>query len=218
MRSFCVIGLCVFGQTIATTLEENGHHVLAIDENEDNINKISSIISDAVIGNPLDERVLAAAGVKNYECAVICFSDRIHDTIILSMMLREIGVPRIIARANSDIECRVLKKIGVDDIVFPERDTGEKFALMLDKGNALDYLKYSDSYSIVELKVPNDWIGSSIVKLNVRKKYGVNIISIKDGVSGKILFSVSPEREFQKNDLLTIIGSNKNIDKLAKGN
>lgn len=217
MRSFCIIGLCVFGQTIATTLEENGHQVLAIDENEDNINKISSIVTDAVIGNPMDEKVLAASGVKNYECAVICYSDRIHDTIILSMMLREMGVHRIVARANSEIECRVLRKLGVDDIVFPERDSGEKFALLLDKGNALDYLKYSDTYSIVETPVPKEWVGSSIIKLNVRKKYGLNIISIKDGKSGKIDFNISPERVFLDNDIVTVIGSNKSIDKLAKG-
>ena len=215
MESFCIIGMCCLGQTIALSLESKGHNVLAIDENAENINKIASVVTDAVIGNPLEESVLAAAGVKNYSTAVICFSERIHDTVILTMMLREMGIKRIVARANSEIEYKVLEKIGVDDIVFPERDTGEKLALSLDKRNALEYLKYSDEYSIVEIKVPASWVGSSLIKLGVRRKYGINVISVKDA-SGGIDFSVLPDRVFAEGDLLTVIGSNRSIDKLAK--
>lgn len=213
---FCVIGLCCFGQTIAVSLEEKGHRVLAIDENEDNINKVSAVVTDAIIGNPLDEGVLASAGVKDYSCAVICFSDRIHDTIILSMMLKELGVKKIVARANSEIEYKVLKKLEIDEIVFPERDMGEKVALALDKTNALEYLKYSDDYSIVEIKVPSSWVGHDLIGLGLRKKFGINVISVTDSLSGKIDFSLSPERVFRDSDIITVIGSNKSIDKLGK--
>ena len=212
---FCIIGLGCFGQTIATALEEKGHHVLAIDEIEDNINKISPIVTDAIIGNPLDEGVLASAGVRNYPCAVICFSDRMQDTIILAMKLRELGVKKIVARVNSEIEYKVLEKLEIDEIVFPERDMGEKLARSLDKMNAFEYLKYSDEYSIVEIKVPGSWVGHSLIDMAVRKKYGVNVISVSNG-SGKIDFLLSPDRIFCENDTMTVIGSNRSIDKLSK--
>ncbi len=216
MESFCVIGLGNFGQTIATVLEETGHQVLVIDDKEENINKIAQFVTDAVIGDATDENVLREAGVRNYDTAVICFSDRIHETIILSMMLREMGVRRVIARVNSDIEYKVLQKVGIDQIVFPEKDTGERMAHILDKHDVLEYLRFSDEYSLVERKVPKGWIGSTMIELEIRKKYGINVIAVRDGQNGKFDISFPPDKPFSKNDIITLIGSNKAIERISK--
>ncbi len=218
MESFCIIGLGRFGQTVAVELAESGHQVLVIDDREENINKIAQFVTDAVIGDATDENVLREAGVRNYDTAVICFSDRIHETVIISMQLREMGIRRVIARANSDIEYKVLQKLGVDRIIFPERDMGERFANIIDKHDVLEYLRFSDEYSIVERKIPKNWVGFNMIQLDIRKKYGINVIAVRDSQTGKIDISFSPDKPFGKQDIIILIGSNKAIEKISKAN
>ena len=122
MSSFCVIGLGRFGQTIATELEKNGHQVLIIDYNAAVVNALSDMVTNAVVGDPMNPDVLRAAGVKNYDCAVVCFSERINDSIIVTMMLKEMGIKKVVVRANSEIDKKILYKIGADSVVFPEQD------------------------------------------------------------------------------------------------
>lgn len=215
MKSFVVFGLDAFGQTLAVSLEQSGHQVMVIDPDDDAVRKVADITTDAIIGDPMSESVLRKAGVTAYDTAVISFPGEINNTILLTMMLKDMGVKRVVARACSELECRVLEKIGVDRIVFPERDMGEKLAHTLDKQDVFDYLRYSEDYSIVEIKVPASWVGKTIIELNVRRKYGVNIIAINEAGKGKINISPAPDRAFLDEDVITLIGSNKTVNKLA---
>ncbi|MBO5779126.1 MAG: TrkA family potassium uptake protein [Clostridia bacterium] len=215
MKSFVVFGLDAFGQTLAVSLEQSGHQVMVIDQNDEAVRKVADITTDAIIGDPMSESVLRKAGVNAYDTAVISFPGEINNTILLTMMLKDMGVKRVVARACSELECRVLEKIGVDHIVFPERDMGEKLAHTLDKQNVFEYLRYSEDYSIVEKKVPAAWVGKTIIDLNVRRKYGVNIIAINEDGKGKINISPAPDRVFLDGDVITLIGSNKTINKLS---
>lgn len=214
MKSFVIFGLDAFGQTLAVSLEQNGHQVMVIDPNDEAVRKVADITTDAIIGDPMSESVLRKAGVSSYDTAVISFPGEINNTILLTMILKELGVRRVVARACSELECRVLEKIGVDNIVFPERDMGEKLAYTLDKQDVIEYLRYSDEYSIVEEKVPADWIGKTMIELDLRRKFGINIIAINE--SGKINISPAPDRQFCEGDVVTLIGFNRNINKLHR--
>ena len=216
MKSFVVFGLDAFGQTLAVSLEQSGHQVMVIDASDEAVRKVADIATDAIIGDPMSESVLRKAGVSSFDTAVISFPGEINNTILLTMMLKDMGVRRVVARACSELECRVLEKIGVDAIVFPERDMGEKLAHTLDKQDVLEYLRYSDDYSIVEEKVPAAWVGKNMIELDLRRKFGINIIAVNEEGSGKINISPAPDRAFSEGDVVTLIGSNKNINKLNR--
>ncbi|MBQ8287296.1 MAG: TrkA family potassium uptake protein [Clostridia bacterium] len=216
MKSFVIFGLDAFGQTLAVSLEQSGHQVMVIDENDEAVRKVADIATDAIIGDPMSESVLRKAGVSSFDTAVISFPGQINNTVLLTMMLKDMGVRRVVARACSELECRVLEKIGVDTIVFPERDMGEKLAHTLDKQDVFEYLRYSEDYSIVEEKVPASWVGKSMIELDLRRKYGINIIAINEAGNGKINISPAPDRQFVDGDVVTLIGSNKNINKLNR--
>lgn len=216
MKSFVVFGLDSFGQTIAVTLEQSGHQVLVIDTDEEAVRKVADIATDAIIGDPMSEAVLRKAGVSSYHTAIISFPGQINNTVLLTILLKELGVKQVVGRACSELECKVLEKIGVDTIVFPERDMGVKLAHTLDKQDVFEYLRYSEDYSIVEEKVPASWVGKTIIELNVRRRFSVNIIAINEDGSGKINISPQPDRAFRADDVITLIGSNKNINKLSQ--
>ncbi len=216
MKSFIVFGLCPFGKTVALTLEKSGRQVMVIDEDEDAVREMADVVTDAIIGDPLNEAVLRSASVTSYDCAVISFPGRINDAILLTMTLKEMGVKRVVTRVSSELEAKVLTKVGADEVIFLERDMGEKLAHTLDKQDVLEYLRYSDDYSIVEKRVPASWVGKTMIELNIRRKFGVNIIAVQAGDTGKIDIAPAPDHPFAETDVITLIGSNKNINKLSK--
>ncbi|MBE6638550.1 MAG: TrkA family potassium uptake protein [Ruminococcaceae bacterium] len=215
MKSFCIIGLGRFGQTLAKSLVRNGHEVVIVDEDEESINALADYVSDAVIGDPTNEAVLRQAGVADADCVVISISNNLNDCIITTLLLKDMGVKKVVVRANSDLEWRVLEKVGADMVVFPEKQMGEKLAYTLDKNNVMDHIQFSNEYSIVETSAPSQWIGKSMIELNIRRDYGVNVIAVS-GEDGKMNISPDPKKPFSAGDTVTVIGENRNIDKLVK--
>lgn len=216
MKSFVVFGLCPFGKTVAQTLEKGGKQVMVIDQDEDAVREMADVVTDAIIGDPLSEAVLRSAGVTSYDCAVISFPGKINDTILLTVTLKEMGLKRVVSRVSSELEAKVLKKVGADEVIFLERDMGEKLAHTLEKQDVLEYLRYSDDYAIIQEKVPAAWVGKTMIELNVRRKFGINIIAVQVGGTGKININPAPDRVFEENDVIAIIGSNKDLNKHAK--
>ena len=216
MKTFCIIGLGRFGQTLALTLVRNGHQVMVIDANAEAVNLLSDVVTNAIIGDPTSESVLRASGVKNYDCAVVCVSDNINDSILITLLLKDLNVPKVVVRATSDLHKRVLEKIGADLVVFPEQDMGEKLAYMLEKTNVMEYIEFSAEYSIVEIKIPSSWLGKTIIELDVRKRYGLTIIAVSDEVQGSVDISPDPSRVFQAGESVTVMGANKSIERLIK--
>lgn len=214
VQTFCIIGLTPFGQTIARALEEQGCQVLVLDEEDELVQSMSEIATDAIVGDPLKEATLLAVGIKSYSCVIVCFSDRLDDSIQLTMMLKDLGVQQVVVRASSELECKIFRKLGADQVVFPEQDMGRKLAATIAKRDVLDYLTYSDEYSIVERKVPKSWVGKNLIECNVRAKYGVNVIAVRHG--GQTDFNISPQRPFEEEDVLMLIGSNEGIGKIVK--
>lgn len=215
-RSFCIIGLGRFGQTLAVNLAKTNHQVLVIDIDEDIINAMSDTVTNAVVGDPTNEAVLHAAGVKEYDCAVVATAESINDSILTTILLKELGVKKVVARAGSEQHGKVLEKVGADMVVFPERDMGEKLVHILDRNNVLEYIEFSESHSIVEVSVPSKWIGKSLVQLDVRRRYGVTVLAVSDSESGNMNISPDPTKPFSGTETVALLGENKAIDKITK--
>ena len=216
MKSFCIIGLGKFGVSLATSLAEKGNQVMIIDTDSDKVTSLADIVTHAVIGDATNESVLKASGVEGYDCAIISFSENINGNVLLALMLKELGVKKIIARYANEGHRKVLEHIGIASVICPENDMGEKLAFVLAKDNVTEFIEFS-GYKLVEMKVPNDWIGKSIIDLNVRNKYGINIIAVSHEDDKKQAeVSPAPTRVFAKGEKMSIVGSDKQIDKLMK--
>jgi len=214
MNSFCIIGLGKFGYSLALSLVAENKQVMVIDTDEDKISEVADLVTNAIIGDPTNESVLRASGVKDYDCAVVCFTENINENILLTIMLKELGVKTVITRAVNDGHQRVLERIGADMIVFPEKDMGEKIAFRLAKENVTEYIEFT-GYTLVEMIVPHSWVGKDIIGVNVRRKFGVNIIAITDK-DGKVDVSPLPTRVFSDGEKVSVIGSDTNIEKIMK--
>ncbi|MDF2685687.1 MAG: potassium transporter Trk [Clostridia bacterium] len=214
MKSFVVIGMGRFGSNLTKTLAELGHEVLAIDEDIKKIQEISNYVTNAVVCDYRDENALKSLGIRNFDCAVIAISNDVEANIFLTLMLKDMGVPYVMAKAVTDLHARVLTQVGADKVVFPEKDMGFKVAQSLTAANILDFIDLSDEYSIVELKMPSKWTGKSLRQLKLRTEYGINVVAMKNLEDDSIDISPNPDYIFKENDILVIIGSSNDISKI----
>lgn len=212
MKQFLIIGAGRFGFSIAKNLCDMGHDVMVIDAREDVVNQIADSVTHVVQGNAVDERTIKSLGVSNFDVAVISMGSDIQSSILTAIMLKEAGVKKIVAKAQNELHAKVLDKVGVDKIVFPERDMGAKIAQSLVSSNIMDYIELSPEYSIVEIAPLEDWIGKNLIELNMRVKYGVNIMAIKKETD--INISPAASTIIDRNDVLIVIGHNKDLRKI----
>lgn len=213
-NSFCVIGLGKFGQSLALSLMRGGNQVTVIDYDSNTVNSIADQVTEALIGDPTNETFLKASGVADCDCAVICTSAAMNDSILITIILKELGVKRIVARAISERHKMVLEKVGADIIVYPEKDMGEKLATLLSHKRLRDYFEFSDQYSIAEIVVPEKWVGKSIAQNDIRKKYNVTIIAIRHQ-EGKVEITPDPSIVFAEGDSVSIVGDANTVEKLT---
>ena len=213
MKSFCVIGLGKFGQALAETLVAEGCQVMVIDTDSDKVTAMADVVTNAIIGDPTNETVLRTSGVADYDCAIVCLTTNINANILMTIMLKDIGVKKVVVRAQNDGHRKVLERIGADMIIFPEQDMGEKLGYMLTKNNITDFVEFSD-YKIVELSVPEDWIGKTLITLELRRRFKVNVIAVSRA-DGTVEVSPDPNREFVDGDRVSVIGTDEDIDKIV---
>lgn len=211
-KQFVIIGLGRFGTSIAKTLFELGNDVLAIDKDEARVQAISDNVTHAVTADATDENNLKALGIRNFDVAVVTIGSNIQSSIMATLLVKDLGVKYIIVKANNDLHAKVLKKLGTDKIIFPEKDMGVRVAHNLVSSNILDYIELSSDYSIVEIVCPRDWQGKSLTQLNVRSKYGINVMAIKRNKG--IDISPSPEEVIKKDDVVVAIGGKEELGKL----
>ncbi|MCR2820877.1 potassium channel family protein [Lederbergia panacisoli] len=213
-KQFAVIGLGRFGGSICRELAEQGMEVLAMDKNEDRVNEFASIATHAVIADTTDENILKSLGIRNFDHVIVAIGEDIQSSILTTLMLKEIGVNHITVKAQNDYHEKVLLKIGADYVVHPERDMGKRIAHYIVSNNILDYLELSDEYSIVEIKVNELLAGRSLVEIDVRAKYGLNIVAIKRG--SEIIVSPQADDPLKKDDILIVIGADSDINRFEK--
>lgn len=214
MKSFVVIGLGRFGTAVAEELYALGHEVLAIDREEGCAQRVSEIVTHTIIADAKDESVLQSIGVRNFDGVIICMTD-IEDSVMIALMLKDMGAKYIIAKSKSKQHSRMLEMIGVDRIVFPEQDMGVRLAQTISSRRALDFIELSPDYAIVELPLPNVWQDKTLAEIGVRKQFGINVLAVRRGEKE---IQVSPQAEFllKHGDVLIVVGKNQNIRKLEK--
>lgn len=217
MKQFIVIGIGRFGKAVAERLCQLGHEVLAIDENEEQIQRISDKVTHAVTADATDENVLRSLGVRNFDVGVVSIGSDIQSSIIVTLMLKEMGVKYVVAKAQNDVHAKVLFRIGADRVVFPERDMGERVAHNLIATNILEFIELSPEHSIIEFAVLPGWVGKDLRDLNLRAKYGVNVVAIRN-INDDEHINVSPkaDNEIREGDILIVIGSNEDLRKLER--
>ncbi|MEK4484953.1 TrkA family potassium uptake protein [Psychrobacillus sp. FSL H8-0484] len=213
-KEFVVIGLGRFGGSIVKELVDQGADVMAIDKVSERVDAFASIARQAVVADTTDETVLKSLGIRNFEHVIVAIGDDIQSSILTTLMLKEIGVKKITVKAQNDYHEKVLRKIGADKVVHPERDMGIRIANNIISNNVLDYLELSDEHSIMEIIANEKIAGHSIIDLDIRAKYGINIVAVKRG--NNINVSPQADEQLQLNDVLIIIGADVDINRFEK--
>jgi trk system potassium uptake protein TrkA len=209
-HQYAVIGLGRFGSSLSMELVKLGYEVLGIDKSEEIIDEMSDELTHAIVADSTDEEVLKSLGIRNFDCAVVAIGDNIQASILTALLLKELGVKTVVAKALSDLHGKVLQKLGVDRIIYPERDMGIRVAHQLVSPNLLDYIELSNEYTIVELTVPKRLSGLSLKELDLRAKYGCSVIAINK--KDNVIIAPMAHDILNEKDVMVIIGTNKQID------
>ncbi len=215
MKTYFVVGLGRFGTAVAMKLRELGNEVMVLDENAEQIQKIADHVTYAVVGDAQDEAVLKALGVSNVDCAVVAVGEDLAAGILITLNLKALGVPQVICKAQDDLQKRALEKIGADRVVIPEREMGLMLAQNLASSSVLDYIELSRECGIAEIMPPKSWVGKTIRDLNVRAKYGINIIALRDETDN-LTVTLDPAYVLQSNNILVILGNNEDLARVQK--
>ncbi len=214
MKSFVVVGLGRFGTEAALRLCQQGCEVLVIDNSGELVQGISDAVTQAVVADARDKEVLRALGVKDFDCAVVAIGDSLADSVLATMNLKELGVPYIVSKAHDETHREVLKKLGADRVVIPEKENAARLAKSLASHNVLDYIELSEDYGIIDVPAPAVWHNKSLIELNVRAKLGVNILAVKR--EGHITVSPAADFRIQSGDVLVVLGDTAALKAVQK--
>lgn len=214
MKSFAVIGAGRFGSSLARTLFELGHEVMVMDSDEEKIQSLSDNVTHAVIVDVMDEGALRELGLSNFDVVVIAIGSDTEASVMATIMAKELGAKKVISKATSDFQGKVLAKVGADRVIFPERDMGVRVAHNLVSTNVLEFIELSPDYGIIEIMALPTWVGHSLSELDLPSKYKINIIAIKRGEE----IHIAPSSRFviQNGDALVIVASTTAINKLEE--
>lgn len=213
MKQIIVIGCGRFGSAAAKTLARLGYDVMVIDKDADIIKEMSETLTYAVQADAIDEASFRTLGLRNFDVAIIAIGSDVEASIMATLIAKEAGVPTVIAKAATEIHGKLLKKIGADKIIYPERDMGIRVAYGLVTPNIMDVIEFSQDYSIIEIVALPEWEDKSLEELNLSRKYGMSVIAIKTGENINIVPSF--ETVIKKDDVIVILGHNDNLNKLS---
>jgi len=214
MKSYMVIGMGRFGTEVARQLCALGCEVLAVDTSADLIQQVANDVTHAVVADARDKEVLKALGAKDFDCAVVAIGDDLANSVLATMNVKELGIPKVVCKAHDDTHRQVLLKLGADQVVIPEQENAGRLARSLSSHNVLDYIELSEDYGIIEVPAPKSWQDKSLKELNVRAKLGVNIIAIKS--EGYINVSPSADYIIAVNDVMVVLGDSIALKEVQK--
>ena len=214
-KQFAVIGLGRFGSSVAAALAKLGYEVLAVDANEERVQEMADVVTQAIAADTTDEEALRAIGVRNFDVAVVAIGQDIQSSILTTLILKELGVPYIVAKAQNELHGKVLGKIGADKVVYPERDMGLRVAHHLISPNILDHIELTPEYSIVEMQVSSEMAGKTLRELDIRAKYHCNVLAVKRE-NGEMNITPRADEPLLLTDVLVIVGRNDQLNKLEQ--
>lgn len=212
-KEYIVIGLGRFGSSVAKQLEANGCKVLAVDSNEKRVRQVAEYVTLAMCMDITNEDSIQELGVKNFDGAVISIGHNLEAAVLATIWAKEQGVAQVIAKAYDEMQGKILTKVGADEIVYPERETGIHLANNLAFNNLVDAIELTTDYSIIDVPVLKEWIGKNLRELKLREKYKVNVIGIKR--NGQLILNPSADDPTMKNDVFVLLGTNNTLKKLA---
>lgn len=213
-KTFAVLGLGIFGSTIAKILVEKGYEVIAIDQNEESVSRVARIGVDAYTADFTNIESLKAVGMEDVDIGIVATGQHLEDSVMAIMNLKELGIGYILAKAKNKKFMQVLLKVGADRVIRPEREMGERIAKQLASPKIIDLYEIDDQYSILEIKAPKFFVGYSLIQLDLRKKYQINILGLRIAHTHRLNVNFSPDYVIKEDDVLVIIASNKFIKEI----
>lgn len=216
MKRFCVIGIGNFGYHVARALYEEGHEVTAIDLNQEKIQQIKDYCSVAVQGDAASKEFLASHGVTEMDAVIVSTGQRSHLSTLISLFLKELEVKKILAKSINDDHGRILTKVGVTEVILPEKDMAIKTARALTYPNIVDFIPLAEEYSLTEAAAPQSFLGKDLVALNLRRKYQVTVIAIKDVLTDSFIPAPPADYIIKDSDILILLGRTEDIENALK--
>lgn len=214
-KEFMIIGCGRFGRSVAVTLAELGHEVLVIDKDEDTINEISTSVTHAVSADVMIEGTLESLGIHNMDEVIVAMGSNFEASLMATAVAKENNVKTVIAKVSDKIHGRIMKKVGADRVIIPEKDSGIRLAYNISTSNILDYIEVSDDFSIMEVKPPKSWIGRSLAQLDIRNNYGVTVVAVKEEEVNEINVNPQPSYIFDESDIILVLGKYKKIEEIV---
>lgn len=214
MKSILIIGLGRFGRHMAKKFSEQNNDVMAIDINEERINNVLSVVTNALIGDATNEQFMETIGVRDFDLCVVAIGDNFQSSLETTALLKDLGAKFVLARASRDVHAKFLLRNGADDVIYTEKETAERLAVKYGSDNIFNYIELNDEYSIYEIAVPSSWLNKSILKVNVRSKYGISILATKQ--ENNIFPLPKPEHVFTDSESLMILGKNEDVSRFIK--
>lgn len=211
MKSVLLIGVNRFGSLLAKQFHDLGHQVMAVDRSEDRINRILPLVTDAQIGDSTSEAFLRSLGVGNYDVCIVTIGGDFQSSLETTSLLKELGGKFVVSRADRDVQAKFLLRNGADEVINPEKQIAEWAAIRYSSDHILDYIKLDNDHAIFEVSVPVEWIGKKVGELDIRRKYGINIMAVKE--SGTMNLSVTPETVLNSGMTMLVLGEWKAIRK-----
>jgi trk system potassium uptake protein TrkA len=213
-KQFVVLGCGRFGAGVALKLADLGAEVMVVDKSEEIIQTISERVTFAIQADLTDENSIRTLGIRNFDVAIVAIGTDMQSSILVTLMVKEMGIKLIIAKAHNELHAKVLYKIGADRVVLPEREMGIRIAKNLMSANFLDHVELAPDYSIVELVALKEWHHRTLIECDLRTKYGINVMAIRRGID--ISIAISPEDTIEPNDVLIVIGNNADLKKIER--
>jgi len=210
-KSVLLIGAGRFGKYIAEQLSELGHDVMAVDHNEGRINDILPLVTSAQIGDSTNEDFLRSLGVSDYDVAIVTISSNFQSSLETTSLLKELGAPLVVSRAERDGQAKFLLRNGADEIVYPEQQVARWAAIRYSADHILDYIELDDDHAIFEVTVPEEWVGKTVVEIDIRRKYNINIMGMKK--EGKLDLVITPDTVFTADKTMLVLGEYRAMQK-----
>ena len=211
MKNILLIGLGRFGKHIALQLNKLGHEVMAVDSNEERVNEILPIVTNAQIGDSTNTEFLRSLGIGNFDVCIVTIGGNFQNSLETTSLLKELGAKLVVSRAERDVQAKFLLRNGADEVVYPEKQVANWAAIRYTADHIRDYIEVDDAHGIFEVEVPEEWIGKTVGELDIRRKYSINIMATKE--NGKINMAVSPETVLTDNITLLVLGAYKELQK-----
>ena len=211
MKSILLIGLGRFGKHVARKLSALNHQVMAVDSDEERVNAVLPYVTNAQIGDSTNEEFLSSLGIRNFDACIVAIGDSFQNSLETASLLKELGAKYVFARATTDVQEKFLLRNGADEVVYPEKQLAAWTAIRCTSDHILDYVELNEDYSIFELTVPEEWQGKTVMELDLRKKYGINILSIRE--NGSLNMEITPDTVLTTNRTILVLGRYKSIQK-----